>query len=56
FDTVEELREDVTKQARQAKLFAQGVQARDKILELLLDTVPFDVPQGMVEHEVHHHL
>ena len=56
FDTVEALREAVTKQARQAKLFAQGVQARDKILELLLDTVPFDVPQGMVEHEVHHHL
>ena len=56
FDTVEELREDITKQARQAKMFAQGVQARDKILDLLLETVPFEVPQGLVEHEVHHHL
>lgn len=56
FDTVEELRADLTKQARQAKLFTQGVQARDKILDLLLETVSFDVPQGLVDHEVHHHL
>jgi trigger factor len=56
FDTVEELQADVTKQARQAKMFAQGVQARDKILDLLLETVEFDVPQGLVDAEVHQHL
>jgi trigger factor len=37
-------------------MFAQGVQARDKILDLLLETVEFDVPQGLVDAEVHQHL
>jgi len=32
FDTLRELRADVTKQAEQAKKFEQGVQARDKVL------------------------
>ena len=39
FDTLDELFEDITKQARQSKMFEQGVQARDKMLELLLDTI-----------------
>ena len=56
FDTIEELRADVDKQARQAKMFEQGVQARDKILDLLLETVQFEVPQGLIDAEVHSHL
>jgi trigger factor len=56
FDTLRELREDVTKQAERAKKFEQGVQARDKVLEHLLDTLDIPVPDGIVEAEVHAHL
>lgn len=56
FDTLEELRADVVKQAEQAKRFEQGVQARDRILEQLLESVDVPVPDGIVEAEVHSHL
>ncbi len=56
FDTLDELREDVAKQAEQAKKFEQGVQARDKVLEHLLDSVDVPVPDGIVEAEVNSHL
>jgi len=56
FDTLEDLRADVTRQAEQAKKFEQGVQARDKVLEHLLDSVDVPVPDGVVEAEVHSHL
>ncbi|WP_270887601.1 trigger factor [Pedococcus sp. 5OH_020] len=56
FDTLRELREDVTKQAERAKRFEQGVQARDKVLEHLLETVDIPVPDSVVEAEVHAHL
>ena len=46
FDTLKELREDVTKQADQAAKFEQGVQARDKVLEHLLETIEIPVPDG----------
>jgi trigger factor len=56
FDTLDELREDVAKQAEQAKRFEQGIQARDKVLDHLLDTIDIPVPDGVVEAEVHSHL
>ena len=56
FDTAEELREDVTKQAEQAKKFEQGIQARDKVLEHLLDNTEIAVPESIVETEIHNHL
>ncbi|QGN56889.1 trigger factor [Nostocoides sp. HKS02] len=56
FDTLEELRADLTKQAERAKKFEQGVQARDKVLEQLLETVEIPVPDGIVEAEVNAHL
>ena len=56
FDTLDELRADVTKQAEQAKKYEQGIQARDKVLEHLLETVDVPVPDGIVEAEVHQHL
>ena len=56
FDTLEELRADVTKQAEQAKKYEQGIQARDRLLEQLLETVDVPVPDGVVEAEVHQHL
>lgn len=56
FDTLAELQEQVNQQARQAKVFEQGVQARDKVLEHLLETVEIPVPESVVEAEVHQHL
>jgi trigger factor len=56
FDTLEELRADVTTQAEQAKRFDQGLQARDRLLEQLLDAVEIPLPESIVEGEVHRHL
>jgi trigger factor len=56
FDTLEELRADVAQQAERAKKFEQGVQARDKVLEHLLESLEIPVPDGVVEAEVHAHL
>jgi trigger factor len=56
FDTLDELKADVTKQAERAKKFEQGVQARDKVLEHLLETIEIPVPDSIVESEVNAHL
>jgi trigger factor len=56
FDTLEELRADVARLAERSKKFEQGVQARDKVLEQLLDSIEIPVPDGVVEAEVHAHL
>ncbi|GGL27315.1 trigger factor [Phycicoccus endophyticus] len=56
FDTLEELRADLVRQAEQAKKYEQGIQARDRLLEQLLETVEVPVPDGIVEAEVHSHL
>jgi trigger factor len=56
FDTLEELRADVVSQAEQAKRYEQGIQARDRLLEKLLEMVEIAVPDGIVEAEVHSHL
>ena len=56
FDTLEELRADLRKQAEQTKLMEQGIQARDRVLEALLDASDVPVPEALIEAEVHSHL
>jgi len=56
FDTLEELTADVRVQAERAKRFEQGIQARDKVLEHLMDSTDVPVPEALVESEVHQHL
>lgn len=56
FDTLEELRADLLTKARQRKDFEQGIQARDRILDQLLETTDVPVPDGVVAAEVHSHL
>jgi trigger factor len=56
FDTLEELRADVQSQAERAKKMEQGVQARDKVLEHLLENTEIPVPDAIVEAEVAQHL
>ncbi|MDE9366279.1 trigger factor [Luteipulveratus sp. YIM 133132] len=55
-DTLDELKDDVRGQVEQRKRFEQGVQARDKVLDHLLETVDVAVPDSIVEAEVNSHL
>ena len=56
FDTLDELTADLRTQAASAKASEQAVQARDGLLEKLLEAVEIPVPAGVVEAEVHRHL
>ncbi len=56
FDTLDELKADLVKQSEQGARFRQGVDARDKILEHLLEVTDIPVPDSIVEAEVHSHL
>ncbi|MET4059621.1 trigger factor [Arthrobacter sp. UYP6] len=55
FDTIEELREDLTKRAAESKLMEQGVEARDKVLEKLLEMIEVPVPESVVEEQLEQH-
>ena len=56
FDTMEELKADLRKQAEQGARFQQGISARDKVLDAMLERVDLPVPENLVEAEVHRHL
>ncbi|HET8794915.1 MAG TPA: trigger factor [Arthrobacter sp.] len=55
FDTMEELRADLAKQAGQSKVVDQGVEARDKVLEKLVDMIEVPVPESVIEQQVEQH-
>ncbi|MEO8850274.1 MAG: trigger factor [Allobranchiibius sp.] len=55
-DTVAELRTEMTAQAQKSKRFEQGIQARDKMLDQLLEDLDIAVPQSIVDAEVQQHL
>jgi trigger factor len=52
FDTLAELREDVRARLSRAKVLQQGVQARDKLIEHLIEVIDVPVPQNMVDQEL----
>lgn len=56
FDTIEELRADLKVQVGKSKVFGQVTQARDQIVDKLLEGVEIPVPEKLVEDEVHRHL
>jgi trigger factor len=56
FDTIAELRESLTDQVKQKGACAQGSEARDKLVEQLLEAADIAVPEALVEDEVHRHL
>jgi len=56
FDTLDELKADLATQAEQSAKYRQGVEARDKLVEHLLEVIDVPVPEGIVEAEVHSHL
>lgn len=56
FDTIAELREGLREQAGRSKTLQQGSEARDKLVEKLLEVVEIPVPEQLIEDEVHLHL
>lgn len=56
FDTIAELQDDIKAQVGRSKVFAQGAQARDQIVDELLKSVEIPVPAKLVEDEVQRHL
>jgi trigger factor len=61
FDTIEELRADVRERLSRVKRLEQGAQARDRLIEHLVDIIEFPLPESAVaaeiefrEHEVIH--
>jgi trigger factor len=52
FDTLEELREDVRTRLGNGKRLEQAAEARDAVLEKLLDLVDVPLPDGVVESEI----
>ncbi|MES2169774.1 MAG: trigger factor [Actinomycetota bacterium] len=56
FDTLAELKEDIRGQIERSKVFGQGAQARDQVVDKLLESVEIPVPEQLVLDEVHRHL
>ena len=56
FDTIDELKADLEEQLGRSKVFGQGAQARDQVVDKLLEKVEIPVPEKLVEDEVRRHL
>jgi trigger factor len=52
FDTLAELRDDVRTRLSRTKTLGQGAQARDKLVEHLIEIVDVPVPENLVEREI----
>jgi trigger factor len=56
FDTIKELRADLKAQVAKSKAFGQGAQARDMVVDKLVELVDIPVPQALIDDEVQRHL
>jgi trigger factor len=56
FDTIAELRDDLAKEVERKGRLAQAQEARDNLVEKMLEELDLPVPDGVVEAEVHRHL
>ena len=56
FDTLDELKESLLEQADQTARYQQGIQARERLLDVLLAAVEIPVPEGLIKQEVKQHL
>ena len=54
FDTIDELKEDLKKQAAESKESQQALAARDALIDVLLDKVEIVLPESAVDHQVEH--
>ncbi|WP_026552133.1 trigger factor [Arthrobacter sp. H20] len=55
FDTIVELRADLTKRAAEEKVTEQGVEARDLVLEKLIELIEVPVPAAFIEDQLEQH-
>ena len=56
FETLAELKDDVQKRIERIKHLEQGASARDQLVETLVETIKFPLPQTFIEEEVNNHL
>ncbi len=56
FDTLVELKDDVQSRIERVKHLEQGAAARDQLVELLVETIKFPLPEKFIEDEVYTHL
>ncbi|WP_210506129.1 trigger factor [Naasia sp. SYSU D00057] len=56
FDTLDELKEQLREQVARSKTFGQATEARNKLVDALLEKVEIPVPAKLIEDEVHRHL
>jgi trigger factor len=56
FDSLEELKADMSKRLERVKALEQGAQARDKLVDKLLSELEIPVPEKLIEEEIHAHL
>jgi trigger factor len=56
FDTLDELTASLKEQVARNKSFGQGTQARDALVEKLLELVDVPIADSVIEDEVHRHL
>ena len=56
FDTVKELKAGLEAQIARSKSYGQGLEARDKLTDILLDLVDVPVSDEVIEAEVNQHL
>lgn len=55
FDTISELKEDLKKQAADSKVAEQGAEARDKVLDALVELVEIPVHEKVIEDQLAQH-
>ena len=55
FDTIVELREDLGKSAAEGKIVEQGVEARELVLDKLLELVEVPVPESVINEQIEQH-
>jgi trigger factor len=55
FDTVDELRADVRSRLERVKRLEQGAEARNRVLEVLLESIDIPLPEGVIAEEVNSH-
>ena len=56
FDTLAELKGDVQGRIERLKHLEQGAAARDQLVEVLVETIKFPLPEAFIEDEVNNHL
>ncbi|QTX04564.1 trigger factor [Agromyces archimandritae] len=56
FDTLDELVASLREQVSRSKVFGQGSQARDLLVEKLVEQTEIPVAQSLIDDEVHRHL